>query len=164
MRSNNFEWDEEILDSICWKATWEMVCFCSERQVAEWQYIVVHTMFAFVSQFSAFPQSFFLLISTLSSVCFYLAVFSISAFWSVFTFIFAFSCWAFLTQFTIAYHIKTLPLLFAHVYNATVQGYNCTDSLWIIWMSVQNCPHGMIQGPIKNWSNIDNLIRCAKTC
>ena len=51
-----------------------------------------------------------------------------------------------------------------HFYNATVQGYNCTDSLWIIWMSVQNCPHGMIQGPIKNWSNIDNLIRCAKTC
>ena len=59
---------------------------------------------------------------------------------------------------------KILPLLLAHVYNATVQGYNCTESLWIIWMSVQNCPHGMIQGPIKNWSNIDNLIRCAKTC
>ena len=109
-------------------------------------------------------SEFFLLISTLSCVCFYHAVFSISAFWSVFTFSSAFSCWAFLTQFIISYHIKILPLLFAHVYNATVQGYNCTDSLWIIWMSVQNCPHGMIQGPIKNWSNIDNLIRCAKTC
>ena len=114
--------------------------------------------------FQHFLRVFFFLISTLSSLCLCLAVFSISAFWSVFTFIFAFSCWAFLTQFTIAYHIKILLLLFAHVYNATVQGYNCTDSLWIIWMSVQNCPHGMIQGPIKNWSNIDNLIRCAKTC
>ena len=27
---------------------------------------------------------------------------------------------------------KILPLLLAHVYNATVQGYNCTESLWII--------------------------------
>ena len=50
---------------------------------------------------------FFLLISTLSSV--YLAVFSISAFWSVFTFSSAFPCRTFLTQFTIAllYHIKS---------------------------------------------------------
>ena len=104
----SFEWIKEIL-LICWKATWEMVCFCSERQVAEWQYIVVHTIFAFVSQFSAFFHSFFLLISTLSSVCLYLAVFSISAFWSVFTFSSAFPCWTFLTQFTIAllYHIKS---------------------------------------------------------
>ena len=60
--------------------------------------------------FQHFPrQGFFLLISALSSVCLYLAVFSISAFCSVFTFSSAFPCWTFLTQFTIAllYHIKS---------------------------------------------------------
>ena len=167
MRSNNFEWDEEILDSICWKATWEMVCFCSDRQVAEWQYIVAHTMFAFVSQFSAFPQSFFLLISTLT--LFGLPLPHIFQHFGILVSFHILFCVPLLDishpiHHCLAVSHKILPLLLAHVYNATVQGYNCTESLWIIWMSVQNCPHGMIQGPIKNWSNIDNLIRCAKTC